>query len=145
MNLVLESSLKRSENLPNVNRYILAKYSWILHLWLHLWAKIYLQPQINTHGVFMVIWKHAQSDQKRKKETKFSDLTCISSDEVKWREPLPFSSDVINKCSFYGLFGAAFFFFFFTYLCFLLMHSLFRTAPSTLLMFCLLSLSTKGL
>ena len=88
--------------------------------------------QINTHWCFP---GHGQS---RKKLTV---LTLKFPAEVAQGDILPscFSSDTVNKCTFHGPFSEIFF----TFLCFLMVISLFKMPPSIVLKCCLVFLLAK--
>lgn len=85
-----------------------------------LLSKIFCNPPISTRSTFTIIHRHAQNSEK----FEFAQHT------PSWGHqgnalPSCSSSCTVNECPFHSLFGATFF----TYLCFLLVVSLFELGP----------------
>lgn len=104
--------LDRTEKYVQIDRYADIQFdsycSWLLYLWIHFLAKIYLKPQNQYLRHFCShLWTFAEGKE-------FELPMCMFLAEVGQHSAFLFQFSYCNKYSFHGLFSAIFF----IYLCF---------------------------
>ena len=115
-------------------------YSWILYLQICILTKFICNSKMIPCGTFVITHLHGQ----RGKKCELLNAHIPSWGGARWCSVFHFSSHTVNKCPLHSLFSApispCIFALWGVFLCFFLVISSFKVAPSTVRKYCLLLL-----